>query len=427
MSPISAFLFASICTGFWQFVAADGTAFQQLSLLLLVMAAGAALLQKRVVARPLTFTEIVLYAASIVSAVASVFHGADASIQFSIAFLVTLVASSILVRSLTTEKMLNVGAVAILFMQVCSVAFDSQELVRSLQITVTDKGLVRFSPFNNHPNLVGFIFGAGTVLLARRAIVAQGRKERALFIAATMAGWIMLFAASTRASIIALSLATVVAVLREIPPRRLVVLIAGGSVALVVASMTSRLGDTAVRYVSGILEFGSTTRGVSSGGSGRTDLWRQGIDTLVSDPVLLAFGGGLRSSDIANIGFSTEDSYITILLDSGLFLGLSIIGCFLYAFVRSMTLTRASAWNRRELILLPSFFVFILFESIFNRYLVGIGNPMSLFVLLLLMSVADRARTDGTPAQAPVLAVASASKSRRSSSSRSAETHQLQQ
>jgi exopolysaccharide production protein ExoQ len=181
-------------------------------------------------------------------------------------------------------------------------------------------------------------------------------------------------------------------VLRDFRLSKAALLTAFGGLALAIVAMVTVIGGSAITYLEGIMELNSHTRGVGTGGTGRTDLWIQGIATLASDPSLLIFGGGLRSSDIANIGFSTEDSYMTILLDSGLFAGAALIAVVFHCPIKAMSLSRYSDNDGRELILVPAFFVFLLVESIFNRYLLGIGNPMSLFVPMSIVSLSVLAK-----------------------------------
>jgi len=405
-------IFAGCCTGFWQFTKPYGDTFQSLFLFIFLAAAALALLQKRVQGTPLTVPEMVLYGASVLSAAISLYSGAEPSMLFSMVFLAALVTISVLVRAVPLEELLDIGAAVILFLQLCSIAFNSKEFVRALSISITHVGLFRFSPFRNHPNLTGFIFGAGTVLLARRALVTRNVIERIVMSGASALGCVFLVAASARASVMALSVAAVVALCRVLRLSRVVLLISSGGTALAVMLMTTAIGGSAIEYLEGILEIKSRTRGVGSGGSGRTDLWNQGVATLTSDPLLFAFGGGLRSSDIANIGFSTEDSYITIMLDSGLFAGTAIVAVYIYCLMKAMSLSRASDKHRCELILLPSFFVFLLIESIFNRYLLGIGNPMSLFVLISVVSVSVRAKAVAEVSKSPARLAAGQSPSR---------------
>jgi hypothetical protein len=106
--------------------------------------------------------------------------------------------------------------------------------------------------------------------------------------------------------------------------------------------------------------------------------------------MVFIFGGGFRSSNSELIGFSTESSYISILLDSGAFFGVAIILVFWYAPIKALRLTSPENRYSSPLILLAAFMTFIIVESIFNRYLLAIGNPASLMSLLILLSLAMR-------------------------------------
>jgi exopolysaccharide production protein ExoQ len=146
------------------------------------------------------------------------------------------------------------------------------------------------------------------------------------------------------------------------------------------------------------LDLESSTRGLESGGSGRVDIWWHGLETLFDDPLTLVLGGGFRSSSSDIIGFSTESSYVTILLDNGIFLGFAVILVFWYSPIRALRLSLSQSLDANTLVLACSFLVFLLIESIFNRYLLAVGNPTSLMTLLILFSVAMRARPETAPA-----------------------------
>jgi len=109
--------------------------------------------------------------------------------------------------------------------------------------------------------------------------------------------------------------------------------------------------------------------------------------------MLVLFGGGFRSSNSDLIGFSTESSYVSILLDSGIFLGTATILIFLYAPIKALRVTPAQDRHASPQILAAAFMTFIIIESIFNRYLLAIGNPASLLSLLTLISLSVQART----------------------------------
>ena len=118
---------------------------------------------------------------------------------------------------------------------------------------------------------------------------------------------------------------------------------------------------------------------------------------LFNDPMKFVLGGGFRSSGPDVIGFSTESSYITILLESGVFIGAAVILVFAYSPIKALKLTSPQDRHASSLILVASFLTFVIVESIFNRYLLAIGNPTSLLSLLVLFTLWIR--------QGPVVAV----------------------
>jgi exopolysaccharide production protein ExoQ len=390
---IKSLIFLGCALTFWGNVHGIGPVLQPLFLVFFFVAALIGALRGQIAPIAPTVPELILYATGILSAVVAVCRSLEPCMLYSLAFLTTMVLISVLVRVVQLEEILDIGAAITLLLVLSSVVFDRQNFLKALSVSISRTGLFRFSPFGNHPNLTGLIFGAGSILLAQRAIVARSVTERIIMLSASVLAWVCILAASARASLAALLFAALAAVIKELRLTKATVLTAFGAVALAIASMVTTVGGSAIGYIQRILDVSSRTRGIGSGASGRTDSWRQAADTLISDPLLLMFGGSLRSSDSSIIGFdATEDAYLTILLDSGLFAGAAIIGIFLYSPIEAISLSRASENDRRRLILLPSFFVFLLIEGIFNRYLLGIGNPMSLIVLMIVVSLAVRAR-----------------------------------
>jgi len=145
-------------------------------------------------------------------------------------------------------------------------------------------------------------------------------------------------------------------------------------------------------YLSQILQLDSSYRGVGSGATGRTDLWKEAIDTFLSDPSLTLFGGGLRSSEYSVIGFLTENSYLTFLLDSGLFAGGAMILLLVYSPIQALRISRhePQIGARDRLLFLPSFLLFPLVQCFYIRSYIGISNPASLLMLIMVMSLSVR-------------------------------------
>ena len=146
--------------------------------------------------------------------------------------------------------------------------------------------------------------------------------------------------------------------------------------------------DDLVNYIIKILELDSDTRGIDSGGTGRVELWKMGINHISSNSFINSIlGEGLRASSADVIGFSTESSYITIIIEHGLILGsLLIISIYFFVLVSFFNLKRK---NNIHLV----FFVFLFYaciQSIFNRYLIAIGNPFSIFLIILLFYYSKR-------------------------------------
>ena len=182
--------------------------------------------------------------------------------------------------------------------------------------------MLRFSPLDNHPLLTGDIFGGGSILLIRRLYLSRKFLERCVMAVGILSAWMFALAASARSSVVALGAAAAFAIVVELRLTNVPLFSkrAGLAVVAIAACILLYVGP-AHKYLQAIFAVDSAYRGVGSGATGRTDLWMHGLRTLSSDPSRLAWGAGLRSSELESLGFSTENSYITILLDSGLFLG----------------------------------------------------------------------------------------------------------
>lgn len=332
--------------------------------------------------------ELLLYAVGALSAVVTLIRGDEYCIYYTIYYVAILIFVSVISRSMTLERLMDAGAVLTVLCIATCILFAGHGLIAALKISIGRSGLERFSPFSNHPLLVGYIFGSGSLLLARRVYLARGAVERAAMGACVLGAWMMVLAASSRSTIVALMVASVFAglvefrLLRGMTSKRLLII-----AALATVGAVAYFGF-ASHYLIKILEIDSSYRGFGTGATGRTDLWAKGFDTLVSDPSLVAFGGGLRSSEYSVIGFLTENSYLTILLDSGALMGSALILYLIYVPFRAVRLGRSSTVHgKNTLAFCGSFFVFLLIQCFFLRYFIGIGNPTSLLTLFFIVSL----------------------------------------
>jgi exopolysaccharide production protein ExoQ len=377
---------------FFANVGSVGTVVQVAALGLLVAAAGYAVLQNKVAANSVSWPEITMYAVGVVSSVLGALGTEMGPLVYSLGFLSAVMVISVVSRAVSLERLLDIGAVVVLLCVLTTVAIERGNVMTSLSITMGKNGLVRLASLGNHPNLTGYIFGAGSILMIRRALISDWIVERIVMVGGALFAWAFILAASARSSIVALIVAGAVAVILELRVSRVINMkwIVIGAILAVIIGLA--FPDTIVTYLSRILELQSDTRGIASGGSGRAELWGRGLETLVDDPITFAFGGGFRSSSSDVIGFSTESSYITILLDNGIFIGCMVIFAFVLAPIKALRLSASQNPPSNSLVLLASFMTFLVVESVFNRYLLAVGNPISLMTLPILFSLSVRAK-----------------------------------
>ena len=357
---------------------------------LLLLAALTAIMGKKVKPIMPTASELLLYAIGIVSCAVALVRSVDYSIYYSMYFLTAIICISVIARALPLERLLDLAALCMLTCAVTTAIVYWRELLTCLSISVGKNGLIRFMPFSSHPLLVGYIFGSGSILLARRAYLAHRKWERYAMAAGAVLAWSMVLAASARSAVAGLLAAALFAYVAEFRFFKNSSLGRAGMVAIIVGLVVAAYFAVNSPYLQQILEVSSDTRGIGSGVTGRTDLWEKGLMSLTSDPTLVAFGGGLRSSEYSVIGFLTENSYITILLDSGALLGSALILFLMLAPFSALRQARVSTDSPNALILLPSFFVFLLVQCFFVRYLVGLGNPTALYTLIFFTGLSMR-------------------------------------
>ena len=358
----------------------------------LLLAAMLAIAGHRVKPITPTATELLLYTLGLVSAGVALVRSVDYSIYYSMYFLTAIICFSVIARSVPLERLLDLAALSVLLCVVTTILFDWQDLLTCLSISIGKSGLRRFGPFGNHPLLVGYFAGSGSILMVRRAYLTRNKWERIAMAGGVAFAWAMVLAASARSAVLGLIAASLFAFGAELADScKGTKLGRGGVILIVVGLMVAVYLAFTSTYLQDILEVNSNTRGVGSGVTGRTDLWAKGLEALTSDPFLVAFGGGLRSSEYSVIGFLTENSYITILLDSGALVGSTLILFVLIAPFSALRQLRASTAKPNPLLLFPSFFVFLIVQCFFVRYLIGLGNPTALFTLVLLMALSMRA------------------------------------
>ena len=328
--------------------------------------------------------EIALILAALISAISSSWVVGIYSAQYSLVFLATILSAMVLSRSYSFETVLSVTAVSYVLAIVTSLATQMGEFLAALQFAA-GSGNVRFRPFGLHPNLTGFVFGAGTLILWGEMRRAGTSRLRFVYMAAVALSLAIVLAASARAGLIAFFSSLVLANLlgmKRVTEKHMLITGFGLVVGVIVFAA---LGPVMFDYLFDILELGSRHRGLSSGATGRVELWQTGLQFIADRDLLsMLFGTGFRSGEFGGINFKTESSYITLWIELGLILGTAIAAMIVASGLKRV---RASGQGSAITIEAGRLLLFVAIQSVFNRYLLAIGNPLSLLMLCAYVTI----------------------------------------
>ena len=310
------------------------------------------------------------------------------STMYGAMLLLVLVALAFLIRHQGAAELIAVFRWAYVALIGTVLVLESPALFASLSGSVEyGLGLVRYQPLGMHPNLSGLVYGGGALLFLQRCLAADTRSQKGFALGMVVLCLCVLLAASARAGMLALGVAGctgvgLIALRGSRRSRMSLVFAALVGVAVILFNWVA-IKD----YLSLILDVDSPTRGVESGATGRTEIWRLGIELVFSDATLLFTGRGIRSALPDLIGFPVESSYINLALEHGLFFGSLITLAFVVTAGRALHHGLQPGQPRYQLFMVGLMFVFMLAQSFFNRYLIGVGNPYSLWILVLLLQV----------------------------------------
>jgi len=330
--------------------------------------------------------EYILGSAFMFAMLVAFVRGNALSTEFGAMFLLVLASAGILARQQWVARIDHVFRCAYIALIATVLVVQPGEYLTSVAGTVERSvGLVRFAPLGMHPNLCGLVYGGGSLLFFQH-FLATPRLHQKLFAFVMSAMCLsMVLAASSRASLLALALTGVVAVFliawRGSRKARISLTLSTLALLAFGALQAAAIAD----YLTVILDLDSPTRGVDSGATGREVIWQDGVALVFSDPVLLFTGRGVRAAGPEVIGFPVESSYINLALEHGVVFGLLITLAFVVTAWRTLDHSFQAGVMKPALLVSGLMLVFVLLQSIFNRYLVAVGNPYSLWVLLLLV------------------------------------------
>ncbi|WP_165903469.1 O-antigen ligase family protein [Thiobaca trueperi] len=382
---VRATLFLAFYVLFFSNLAGLATHFQILGVSLTILAALFSLLTGQVRRQPMSPGEVMMVAIVALSSFSGIWALDHETVLYSLIFGAVFFAVGILRRYMTLAEVMQVCGLSFLIVMATVIVTDLPSFLRGLTGDVVyGIGLFRYSPFDLHPNLVGFIFGAGAVLLYQIGLTKQG-PMKAFYLAASLLCFSFVLAASSRAGMLATVGAFVIYKMLGVKLRfsknaPIQMIVVGSLLGILGIGLLVYL-PTITEYIIRITDLDNPLRGLESGGTGRTDKWLLSIDVINSRDLLeLLFGTGIRSSSADKIGYSVESSYFTLALENGLFLAALWVFASIDAMLRlGVSRDPQTPWKSAASILLA----FALLQSMFNRYLLGVGNPVSLLLLFI--------------------------------------------
>lgn len=358
----------------------QGIAISLLGLAIFLIAAIRAAVSQTVRAHGITYFEMVMAATVLASGLAFYYVNYITSAQFTVLFAITALSTSFIARGYSPAALFRWAAISHLIMVIVAVAANLPEMTAGLDAGASNRWALRFTPFDLHPNLTGFIFSGAVVFLAYGAVTDHGWR-RIVFSGGAVLSIAAVFAASARGGLVALIFSSIVMAAlywkRIVGPRpRLTILII--ALLLIVLALS---WNHIIDYLVTILELNSKERGISSGGTGRITRWLASLGIIEDGRLRLFIGTGLRTINTDTFGFrSTENSYLNIAIESGLFVLAATVALFFGGAFRLYQRSRLDpdpVWPFMTWLLL-----YVCIQSLFNRYLLAIGNSLSFYVLL---------------------------------------------
>ncbi|HEX6771149.1 MAG TPA: O-antigen ligase family protein [Acidobacteriaceae bacterium] len=243
-----------------------------------------------------------------------------------------------------------------------------------------------------HPNLVGFILAGFFPMVVWRAMEENRPWRKRAYVALSAATFGLIFLTGSRGSLSAVMLAGGALFLRGVARgwfrkmrvTHLLVIVVLMLLPLALAYLLAnhRL-EHVTDYITEYLALKTSQRGITSGMSGRTGIWKIAF-RLLRNRDRWFFGFGYRAGD-RMVG-TIDNGYVQLVFESGLIAGGLIFGSMLRVFVllwKASAPRENNAWTRFYMVLWCLMIVYF-FNNISTRYLFSFGSPFSLCVLFMM-------------------------------------------
>ena len=321
---------------------------------------------------------------SLLSETVSHYTGDRISEQYGLALILLMISWRLLISEIGFLAILRCYAVS----SMCSlsiVAFRGRAELASYR-----EGAARFSGGAQvHPNLVGFAFAGALPLFIGIALDHPPGTRRKICIGMTALACYVIFTTGSRGSVGAILITGCILGLRFVLQGHSLLRVKvsyGLFLGILLVLLLGTYTASNVRTLQSITHFFDVAfsvtnkqRGIGSGMSGRTILWRHALHRIHG--LNWIFGMGYRQ------GFDIDNGYVTLLFDSGILGGLVIAGTLIRILVwlwSNADRTSSYGVRRYRLVLLSMMLIYLL-NNISTRYLFSFGNQFSLLVLVMMV------------------------------------------
>ncbi len=132
------------------------------------------------------------------------------------------------------------------------------------------------------------------------------------------------------------------------------------------------------------MDLDSAQRGLDSGLSGRQELWQMVFSQFFTSNIPFLWGGGFRNTWLSTYISAVDNGYIVAIAEAGFISLLIILSRLIFVAIKSAKRLENSPNTMDAAIV--GLVAFILIQSIIARYLLAIGNPASLIILILIVA-----------------------------------------
>ena len=318
----------------------------------------------------------------------------EGSLRFSILIACTLVLARIYMSVVPVHEVFE----AFCYAAIISVSIFTLMAVSQLWESIST--LARFNVFSFSPNTLGYIFASYFVIFAWKFRMSRWRGKTIAAACATMSLLVILFA-SSRASILAIAMggggSLALGALRINRAGHTRLLHIALYLSMILAASLPFISKVGVAQATGefldkVLMITNPDRGIDSGFTGRTAAWSEMMTVFTNGSWFV--GHGLKTADAWGDAhpMSIDNSYLVLLYELGLIPALLITARFLWVMSSFGRAYFQCVDNGDKLRCLFGMYlmVVLLVNNFFARYLFAIGNPFSLFALLLFVTPNDR-------------------------------------